>query len=457
MTAYSSNVNVLWSRTLFWWDNERIYRSDDSVKVSFFLKIIFRRRAQYTERDATRLQGSCKRSVFQKWASYSKDCRWSRAGRERERDNETSRIMQEVSVPEMDLHIRKITEGDEQEGKERGTTRLQGPCGRSVVQRWIFISERFQKETSRKGKRERYNETSRTMQVVSVPEMDLHIRKITEGDEQEGKRERDNETSRTMQEVSVPEMNLHIRKITDGDEQKGEERGATRLQGQCKRSVFQRWIFISERLQKEASRKGKREGQRDFKDNTRGQCSRHGSSYHKEYRRSRAGKEREIQERHADFVDKIFHSLLKEALRYSIKSLSHRQRRSFLLHAGGYGWRRMSEGQVQRVTPSLASWSSAKPKRTLDKINWEAMRQCRLSEGVERSGYWGWSWLRSSQDADWSLGWVLWMDPETAPEDGHDRKMTGQRKHYSFLSLLKESPVSGLLRCCPPIFGGESG
>ena len=44
----------------------------------------------------------------------------------RERYNETSRTMQEVSVPEMDLHIRKITGGDEQEGKERGTTRLQG-------------------------------------------------------------------------------------------------------------------------------------------------------------------------------------------------------------------------------------------------------------------------------------------------------------------------------------------
>ena len=93
-----------------------------------------------------------------------------------------------------------------------------------------------------------------------------------------------------------------------------------------------------------------------------------------------------MQERHADFVDKIFHSLLKEELRYSIKSLSHRQRRSFLLHAGWYDWRRMSEGQDQRVTPPLASWSSANPKRTLDKINWEAMRQCRLSEDVERSG-----------------------------------------------------------------------
>ena len=134
------------------------------------------------------------------------------------------------------------------------------------------------------------------MQEISVPEMDLHIRKIPEGDEQERKeRERYNETSRTMQEISVSEMDLHIRKITEGGEQEGKERGTTRLQGQYAnaRSAFQRWTFISERLQEETFRKGKREGPRDFKDNAKDQCSRDGPSYQKDHRRRRAGRERE--------------------------------------------------------------------------------------------------------------------------------------------------------------------
>ena len=154
--------------------------------------------------------------------------------------------MQEISVPEMDLHIRKITEGDEQEGKEREIQRdfknnARDQCSRD--------GSSYQKDYRRRRagrERERCNETSRTMQEISVPEMDPSYQKDYRWRRAgKGKRERCNETSRIMQEISVPEMDLHIRKITEGDEQEGKERGTTRLQGQCKRSVFQTWIFIS--------------------------------------------------------------------------------------------------------------------------------------------------------------------------------------------------------------------
>ena len=131
------------------------------------------------------------------------------------------------------------------------------------------------------------------MQEVSVPKMSFISERLQMESSRKEKREiqrdfKDNARDQCSRDGSSYQKDSRRRRAG-----KERERDTTRLQGQCKRSVFQRWTFISERLQKETSRKGKREMQRDFKDNAREQCFRDGPSYQKDYRRRRAGRERE--------------------------------------------------------------------------------------------------------------------------------------------------------------------